>query len=139
MGAFTVTDRRFENLIGMPREEEFGEVGFTAEDRKTLYHLEAHYSELYKIVLDVRLSLERRLDRLEQDRAHKDDLQRVEQRLTRELGEKANRTELASSAIHRLQADVEKLTTRVTWMWAYAVGIATAIAAIFHFAVPFSK
>lgn len=123
----------------MSRDDEFGEVGFTSEDRKTLYHLEAHYSELYKLVLDVRVSLERRLERLEEERAHKDDLDRVEQRLTREIGEKANRTELSASGIHRLQDEIERLSTRVTWMWAYAVGIATAVAAVFHFLVPSSK
>lgn len=124
---------------GMPHEEEFGEVGFTADDRKTLYHLEAHYSELYKIVLDLRVSLERRLDRLEQDRAHKDELDRLEERMTRGMAEKANRTELSGSAIERLTEEVDRLSNRVTWMWAYAIGIASAVAAIFHFLVPFAK
>lgn len=116
--------------------EEFGEVGFTAEDRKTLYHLEAHYTELYKAVLDLRSNLERRLERLETERAMKDDLRATEARLMRELSEKADRTELSGSALAKAQEDIEKISNRVAWMWAYAAGAASVVAAIFHFFVP---
>ena len=112
------------------------EPGFTNEDRKILYSLQALYSEFYKQFLDTRMAQERRIERLEQERAFKEDLDRMEVRLASQIADKANRTELSSAAITKTQEDVTKLATRVNWMWAYAVGAGTAVAAIFHWLVP---
>ena len=111
------------------QHEEFGEVGFTNDDRRLLYELGVHYENISKAVLTFQAAVELRLQRLEEERARRADLTDVENRIMRELGEKANRTELSGSAIMKLQEDCESLKTRVNWMWAWCAG-AVAMAAV---------
>lgn len=124
----------------MPNGEEFGEVGFTPEDRKALYTLLANEKNLYdrinqnqhdtrEMFKDLRVSLERRMETLERERAHKEDLSRVERELRADIAEKADRRELSGSALEKLSECVEKLEsrcdeqeTRVTWAYAWCAG-----------------
>lgn len=109
--------------------DEFGEVGFTEQDRKSLHVLEANQNNLADLLKDFRLSLERRMDRLESERAYKTDLDRVERDIWKSLEEKADRKELASSALMHLQEQTERqagqiagLDKRLVWVYAFAAG-----------------
>lgn len=113
--------------------EEFGEVGFTDKDRRALITLEANYTNLYELLKDFRASLERRMERIEAERAHKTDIERVERELRQDLGEKADRTELSGSAVMRLQETSEKQSTEIislkqsmVWVYAFSAGAAFA-------------
>lgn len=104
--------------------EEFGEVGFTSEDRKLLITLAANFSNLER-------SVERRLLTLESERAHKDDLHRIDRDLREDLEKKADRTELAGSALMRLQKTcdeygekIDNIDRRLVWVYAFASGAA---------------
>lgn len=115
------------------REDEFGEVGFTGEDRKTLTTLEANYQHIHDLLKDFKQTFEERMLRLERFGVMREEMARVEQDLRRELGEKANRTELQGSALTNLQeraADVDKKLTEIdksiVWVYAFAAGAAAA-------------
>jgi hypothetical protein len=113
--------------------EEFGEIGFTAQDRADLTTLLANQENFKELLRDYRQSMERRLERLETERALKTDLERMERSLFKELGEKADRTELSGSAVTQLQNQVSKLDDRtntqdrrLVWVYAFAAGAAFA-------------
>ena len=101
--------------IAMPRGE-YGEVGFTEEDRKSLITLEANYLHLEKLLLSFRDTMERRLERLEDERAYKIEVSRLEG--------------AHEEAVKSLTHAVARLQSKVTWAYAFAAGIACAASAI---------
>lgn len=117
----------------MPHGEEFGEVGFTPEDRKLLYTLVANEANLRELFREFRSSFERRMELIETDHARRQDIDRVEREIRRDLGEKANRSELSGSALVKLTETVETLQSRVTWAYAYASGIAAVFVVLAWF------
>ena len=84
--------------------DEFGEVGFTERDRKALHVLEADQRNMLEQLRDFRQSLERRMDRLENERAHKKDLERLQE-------ENDNQ-----------QKQIAELDKRIVWVYAFAAG-----------------
>jgi hypothetical protein len=114
-------------LIHMPGDVEFGEVGFTADDRKMLYTLAVQHQEMYRQTLEWRSTTDRRLETIEKERALKYDLDRMEARLTAAISEKASRIELSPAMMKEHDAALRKLESKVTWIWAYAMGAAAAI------------
>jgi hypothetical protein len=117
--------------------EEFGEVGFTNEDRKLLITLSANFGNLER-------SVERRLALLESERAHKEDVHRIERDLRSDLAEKADRSELSGSAVMQLKAafdrrcdQIDRLDKGQVWVYAFSAGMAFTgsglVAVLMHF------
>jgi len=97
--------------------EEFGEVGFTNEDRKLLITLAAHFE-----------NMKESLTRIE--RASKDDLARIERDLRETIAGKADRSEIPTATVAELKESVENLNRKVTWAYAFGAGGAAACSAI---------
>ena len=112
--------------------EEFGEVGFTNDDRRLLITLAANFENL-------KASSERRLALLETERAHKDDLLRIERELRESIAKKADRSELPIGTVSRLEEAVEELNRKVTWAYAFGAGGAAACSAITYMLTAFFK
>lgn len=122
--------RLMEVRVKMAAVDEFGEVGFTNEDRKLLITLAVNYANLEK-------SVERRLSLLEGERAHKDDLQRIERDLRAELATKANRDDVPHQTVAKLEKAVEDLNRKVTWAYAFGAGGAAACSALTYLLTSF--
>ena len=112
--------------------EEFGEVGFTNDDRRLLITLAANFENL-------KSSSERRLALLETERAHKDDLLRIERELRESIAKKADRSELPIGTVSKLEEAVEGLNRKVTWAYAFGAGGAAACSAITYMLTAFFK
>ena len=112
--------------------EEFGEVGFTNDDRRLLITLAANFENL-------KASSERRLALLETERAHKDDLLRIERELRESIAKKADRSELPIGTVSKLEEAVEGLNRKVTWAYAFGAGGAAACSAITYMLTAFFK
>jgi uncharacterized protein YoxC len=117
--------------------DEFGEVGFTQEDRKLLITLAVNYANLEK-------SVERRLTLLEGERAYKDDLLRIEHDLRQDLTKKADKTDVPhgtiaqlEKAVESLDLTVEDLSRKVTWAYAFGAGGAAACSALTYLLTSF--
>ena len=103
--------------------DEYGEVGFTSDHRKCLITLAANFSSLER-------SVERRLSSLETERAHKDDLNRIERELRSALAEKADRDQIPTQTVQQLEHAVNRLNAKVTWAYAFGAGGAMAASAL---------
>ena len=112
--------------------EEFGEVGFTNDDRRLLITLAANFENL-------KASSERRLALLETERAHKDDLLRIERELRESIAKKADRSVLPIGTVSKLEEAVEGLNRKVTWAYAFGAGGAAACSAITYMLTAFFK
>lgn len=127
MSTQRVALRREVYTYNMPQQaEEFGEIGFTPEDRRNLITLVANQSNLEKMFERTSLAMERRVERLEQERAHKEDLSRIERELRNDLAEKANRSELSGSALAKLQTRVDAIDIRLTRAFGWGAGFGAA-------------
>ena len=122
--------RLMEVRVKMAAADEFGEVGFTNEDRKLLITLAVNYANLEK-------SVERRLSLLEGERAHKDDLQRIEHDLRADLTRKADKSDVPHGTIAKLEKAVEDLNRKVTWAYAFGAGGAAACSALTYLLTSF--
>jgi hypothetical protein len=116
----------------MAHDGEYGEVGFTNEDRKLLITLAANYTNLKE-------SSERRLAILENERAHKDDLIRIEKDLRGAIEKKADRTEIPIETVASLKSDVKRLSEKVNWAYAFGAGGAAACSALTYVITNFFK
>jgi hypothetical protein len=121
-----------EVRVRMAHDGEYGEVGFTNEDRKLLITLAANYTNLKE-------SSERRLAILENERAHKDDLIRIEKDLRNAIEKKADRSEIPLETVGELRASVTALSNKVNWAYAFGAGGAAACSAITYMLTAFFK
>ena len=117
--------------------DEFGEVGFTGDDRKLLITLAVNFENLEK-------SSERRLARLESESAQKHDLLRIEHDLRNDLGRKADKADVPHGTIAKLEQAVEHLNgtvadlnRKVTWAYAFGAGGAAACSALTYLLTSF--
>lgn len=115
--------RLMEVRVKMAQREEYGEVGFTEEDRRCLISLAAKFESLDR-------SVERRLALLENERAHKEDLQRIERELRAGLSEKADKDDIPLASVRQLEHAVNRLNSKVTWAYAFGAGGAMAASAL---------
>jgi hypothetical protein len=117
--------------------EEFGEIGFTNEDRKSLITLGVHFEHLFKR-LD---TYEGRLTQIERDRASKDDLQKLERDLreehrnfTRDVREEMARVQKSvdkevnevKASVATINDEVQKITVRLA-RWSGVIMVAGAL------------
>jgi hypothetical protein len=116
-----------------------GQVGFTSEDRKLLITLAANFQNLKE-------STERRITLLESERAHKDDLTRIERDLRATISAKADRVEIPSVTVARLEKACEdqenlirELGRKITYAYAFGAGGSFATGAIVYFVTMFLR
>jgi phage I-like protein len=121
-----------EVRVRMATTDEYGEVGFTNEDRRLLITLAANFTNLKE-------SSERRLALIETERAHKDDLLRIERELRAGLDKKADRAEIPFDTVGELRASVAALSNKVNWAYAFGAGGAAACSAITYMLTAFFK
>jgi hypothetical protein len=99
-------------ILNMPTyrpDPEFGEVGFTEADRRQLIELGVHFKNMTDTLQEFRLSVERRLTRLEDGSAMKTELSRIESEVMRQLALKADVDQLSQNDVRTLMKDMEEL------------------------------
>ena len=106
--------------------------GFTQEDRDRLITLLAKFDSF-------QVSSERRLEILEESRAQKNDLDRIEKELRYLIERKADKAELNTATTQRLelmvQSQAEAISQqgrKIAWAYAFGAGAAAASSAVVY-------
>lgn len=105
-------------------DDGFGEVGFTEGDRRQLIELGVHFKNMTDTLQEFRMSVERRLIRLEDSAALKSELARIEAEVDKQLILKADVDQLSQGDVKLLVKDMEEMKIeQAKW----AGGLATAL------------
>ena len=136
-------------LEAMAHAEEFGEIGFTNEDRKAIIALGVHFEHLFKRLdsYDARLTLIERgsasksdLEKLERDlreehrelaRDLRSEIQRTEQTMASKIAETSQKIADTERSVAKTDESVQKINIRLA-IWS---GVIMAAGAAFEFTI----